>query len=98
MLKAWTIGRATGVGGIAGILALILWPLYASYQEKVVWLFIAALAVAAACGLSILFMTGMDMVMRKRGNSVRPVRAFDIVLGTALSVPSLLQLDALLPL
>ena len=98
MLKAWTIGRATGVGGVAGLLALILWPLYASYQEKVVWLFIAALGVAAACGLSILFMTGIDMMRRKRGHSVRPVRAFDIVLGVALTVPSLLQLDALLPL
>ena len=85
------------MGLTAGLIALVLWPLYASYQEKVLWPFIAVLLVAAICGLSILLMTAVDVVMRKRGARVRPVRAFDVITGLALSLPSLLQLDALLP-
>ncbi len=61
-----------------------------------VWAFAAALAVAAFCGLSILLITVFDMVFHKRGRSLRPVRAFDIAIGIALAVPSLIQLSALL--
>jgi drug/metabolite transporter (DMT)-like permease len=96
MLSWWTIGRAIGIGVSAGLAALVLWPLYAAYQERVVWPFAAALAVAALCGLSILLITGVDMLFHKRGKSLRPVRAFDIVIGIALAVPSLIQLSALL--
>lgn len=98
MLKGWTIGRATGIGLTAGLIALVLWPVYAAYQERVLWPFIAALGVAAICGLSILLMTGLDIILRKRGQRVRPVRAFDVIIGLGLSVPALLQLNALLPL
>jgi drug/metabolite transporter (DMT)-like permease len=98
MLKAWNLRRATGIGVTAGLAALILWPIYAAYQDKVLWPFLAVLAIAAFCGISILLITGADMLLRRRGSSMRPVRAFDIVLGIALAVPSLIQLDALLPL
>lgn len=97
MLKAWTIGRATGIGLTAGLLALVLWPVYAAYQERVLWPFLACLGVAAVCGFSILLMTGLDILLRKRGQRVRPVRAFDVVIGLGLSIPALLQLNALLP-
>ena len=60
-----------------------------------VWPFSATLAVAAFCGLSILLITILDMLFRKRGESLRPVRAFDIAIGIALAVPSLVQLSAL---
>ena len=96
MLRAWTIGRATGIGAAAGLVALVLWPLYAAYQEPVRIAFIAALAVAAFCGLSILLITGADVLTQKRGASIRPIRAFDVVLGLALSVPSIVQLRSLL--
>ena len=33
MLRRWTIQRATGIGVSAGLIALILWPLYAAWQE-----------------------------------------------------------------
>jgi len=61
----------------------------------VVWPFAAALAIAAFCGLSILMITIFDMLFHKRGESLRPVRAFDIAIGVALAVPSLIQLSAL---
>ncbi len=96
MLSAWTIPRATGIGVTAGLAALLLWPLYASYQQSVLWAFVAALAVAALCGLSILLITAGDMVLHRRGQSMRPVRAFDLLLGLLLAVPSLIQLEALL--
>ena len=79
MLGWWTIGRAGGAGISAGLAALILWPLYAVYQEPVLVPFQAALAVAAFCGLSILWITAFDILThRRRSERLVPVRAFDI--------------------
>ena len=96
MLRWWTIGRATGLGVSAGLAALVLWPLYAALQERVLWAFLAALAVAAICGVSILLITLLDAALKPRGRSLRPIRAFDVVVGLLLAVPSLIQLNALL--
>ena len=96
MLRWWTIGRATGIGVTAGLAALILWPIYAAWQERVLWAFLASLWVAAACGVSILLISLADAVLNPRGRSLRPIRAFDIALGLLLAVPSLLQLQAML--
>ena len=96
MLRWWTIGRATGVGITAGLAALLLWPLYAAWQEPVLWPFMAALSVAAVCGVSILLITLVDAVLKRRARSVRPIRAFDIAIGLLLAVPSLMQIEALL--
>lgn len=96
MLRWWTIGRATGVGVTAGLAALILWPIYAAWQERVLWAFLVSLWVAAACGVSILLISLADAVLNPRGRSLRPIRAFDIALGLLLAVPSLLQLQAML--
>jgi drug/metabolite transporter (DMT)-like permease len=98
VLKLWTIRRATGIGVVAGLLSLVLWPLYAAYQETMFWPFVAALTVTAFCGLSILAITGVDMLLHRRGESVRPIRAFDIVVGLALAASSLIQIEGLLPL
>ena len=59
------------------------------------WLFAGALVTAAFCGLSVLLITVFDMLVHQRGESLRPVRAFDIAIGTALALPSLIQLSAL---
>ena len=96
IFRFWDIRRATGIGVMAGLAALILWPLYAAYQQAVLWLFIAALAVTAFCGLSLLILTLKDMYSRTRGRLMQRIRIFDIVLGLLLAVPSLAQLDALL--
>ncbi|HWH18319.1 MAG TPA: hypothetical protein VNT77_08315 [Allosphingosinicella sp.] len=97
MLKAWTIGRATGLGVTAGLVALILWPAYAAWQEPLLWPFIFILAVTAFCGLSILLITLKDIYSRSRGTLMHRIRIFDLVLGLLLAVPSLFQLEALLP-
>ena len=91
----WTIGRATGVGACAGLTALILWPLHAAFPDALLWPYAAALGLAALCGLSILAITAVDMLRRTRGESVVPIRAFDIALGLALSLPSLAELHSL---
>lgn len=99
MLSWWTIPKATGVGVVAGVAALLLWPLYAMLQERVLIPFLVALAVAAFCGLSILWITVVDLIThRRRGDLLRPVRTFDVALGMLLAAPSLVQLRALLPL
>ena len=97
MLGGWTIQRATGVGIIAGVAALILWPLYAAWAELLLWPFIAVLAITAFCGLSILIITLKDIYTRTRGPIMHRIRIFDIVLALSLAVPSLVQLEALLP-
>lgn len=97
MLKMWTISRATGVGVSAGLAALILWPAYAAYQEPLRLPYIAALSIAAFCGLSILAMTLIDVALhRRRGRRVRPVRAFDLLIALLLSAPALAALNVLL--
>jgi drug/metabolite transporter (DMT)-like permease len=94
--QRWTIKRATGLGVTAGLAALVLWPAYAAWQEPVLPLFIAALLIAAFCGLSILWITANDMSRNRRGGRIVPFRTFDLAVGIVLAVPSLLQLHALL--
>jgi drug/metabolite transporter (DMT)-like permease len=97
VLSGWTIGRATGVGISAGLAAVLLWPLYAVYQDAVLAPFLLMLCLAALCGLSILWITLLDLLThRRRGSRLRPVRAFDLAVALLLAVPSLLQLQALL--
>jgi len=96
-LRAWTIGRAAGPGALAGLTALILWPIYAAGFD-ILPLFLIALATSAFCGLSVLVITLVDFALhRRRGSRLWPIRAFDIVLGLTLAVPSLAELRLLLP-
>ena len=92
MLGWWTIGRASGIGATAALLALLLWPFQRGYGA-LLWPFAGFAAVAGLCGLSILFITALDIVLRRRGKIIRPVRGFDIVLGALLVALSLLQLQ-----
>ena len=96
MLTFWTIGRASGIGVSAGLAALLLWPAYARWEGGLVWPFLAALLVAGLCGVSILLITVLDLVFhRRRGERLRPVRAFDIALGLLLAGLALLALETL---
>lgn len=97
LLQSWTIGRATGLGVVAGLAATILWPLHAGYPDSLYWPFLASLGLTAFCGLSILILTAYDLTRHKRGATMRRIRAFDIVLGLLLAVPSLMSLQTLLP-
>jgi hypothetical protein len=97
MLKGWTIGRAEGIGAVAGFAALILWPVYAAWAQ-ILPFFLLALMIAAFCGLSLLVITLFDLARHpRRGTRLVPIRVFDIVLGLGLTVPSLIELRSLLP-
>lgn len=96
MLRWWTIQRATGTGVIAGLAALLLWPVYAAFQGPVLWAFLACLALAALSGVSILLITVADAALNRRSPSLRPIRIFDVAIGLLLAGPSLIQLRALL--
>lgn len=94
MRRVWNTARASGIGVAAGLAALVLWPTYAAWPEALAP-FAAALAVTALCGLSVLAFSLYDLATRKRGLNARHARAFDLILGAALSASSLLMLDGL---
>lgn len=98
MLRRWTIGRATGVGAVAGLAALALWPAYAAFPQPVLLPYLAALAVAHLCGLSILWITALDLLFHaRRDRRLLPLRVFDVAFALALSLPSGSALLTLLP-
>ena len=96
MLSWWTIGRASGIGAIAGLAALLLWLLERAYGDPFVPPLYVTAATAGVCGVSILAITAADLVFhRRRGERVRPLRVFDVALGAALIFLCLLVLDDL---
>lgn len=97
IFRIWTIGRAAAAGALAGLSALVLWPIYGAGFD-ILPLFLVALALSAFCGLSLLVITFYDLaVHRRRGSRVWPIRVFDITFGLALAAPSLAELHLLLP-
>ena len=97
LLRTWTIGRATGVGTLAALAALLLWPAYAILQNPFRLAFAASLVLLIFCGLSILFITGADLLIHKRrGRRIHAIRALDVVLGTLMTVPAILTLPSIL--
>jgi hypothetical protein len=91
----WTLPRAIRFGLLAGFAALLLWPVYAVAQQ-VRPAFIAALIVAALCGISILLMSLIDLLTIARDRRILPARVFDLLLGLALTIPPVLALFDLL--
>jgi hypothetical protein len=96
MLSRWTIGRASGIGAVAGLAALLLWLLERAYGGPFVPPLYAAAAIAGLCGFSVLLITAVDLIFhRRRGERVRPLRVFDVALGAALILVCLIVLDDL---
>ncbi|HYD36238.1 MAG TPA: hypothetical protein VEA60_01415 [Allosphingosinicella sp.] len=93
MPRRWTF---VGIGATAELLALALWAFVGPY-ESLFWPFVLLSLVAALAGAWIVLATMLDLTFhRPRGERLRPVRAFDLVLGSGLFVLALLQLrDAL---
>lgn len=90
MLGFWTIPRASGIGVVAGLASILLWQAYVAWHEPVRGFYLAALAITALCGVTILLLTAADVLFhRRRGRRIRPVRAFDVVLGLLLALPAL---------
>ena len=93
MRRSWTL---VGLGVTAELLALALWAFVGPY-ETLFWPFIALSILAGLAGAWIVLATMFDLTFhRPRGERLRPVRGFDLVLGSGLFVLALLQLrDAL---
>src|SRR4051812_49843022 len=84
----WTIQRAAVAGIGSGLVALLLSAAFGSWAETLLYPYAALLALAFLSGVSILWITFMDMRARKRGQQVRPIRMFDVVAGAMITAPS----------
>jgi hypothetical protein len=93
MRGRWTF---VGIGFTAELVALALWAFVGAY-ESLFWPFVLLSILAALAGAWIVLATMVDLTFhRPRGERLRPVRGFDLVLGGGLFILALLQLrDAL---
>jgi hypothetical protein len=87
-LAFWTIQRATVIGIAAGLAALLLSGLEATWEQPLLGVYAGLLAFTALCGASVLWITLMDIRNRGRGGRMRPIRTFDLLAGLALLLPS----------
>ena len=88
-LKRWTIQRATGIGVVAGLAALLLAAAIRAWPDGIFYPYAALLVMTAFCGVSILFITATDMRSRGTSGRMRPIRGFDLAIGLALLLPAL---------
>jgi hypothetical protein len=89
MRRSWTF---VGIAATAELLALALWAFVGHYQS-LFWPFVLLSIVAALAGAGMVLSTMFDLTFhRPRGERLRPVRGFDLVLGTSLFFLALLQL------
>jgi hypothetical protein len=93
MRRSWTL---VGLGATAELLALALWAFVGAY-ESLFWPFLLLSIVAGLAGAWLVLATMFDLTFhRPRGQRLRPVRGFDLVVGAGLFALALLQLrDAL---
>jgi hypothetical protein len=93
MRRSWTL---VGIGVTAEVLALALWAFVGPYQA-LFWPFLLFSLLAGLAGAWIVLATMLDLTFhRPRGERLRPVRTFDLVLGGGLFLLALLELrDAL---
>lgn len=94
--EIWTMQRAVRAGFLSGLAALLLWPVHVVVQAPARPAFIGALAIAAICGASILFMSVIDLLTVARDRRVLPARIFDLSFGAMLTIPSVLALSGLI--
>ncbi|HEX9933220.1 MAG TPA: hypothetical protein VGB08_10300 [Allosphingosinicella sp.] len=95
--KGWTVLRATGLGSVAAVAAIVLRLFYPASPELVRPPLLALCALSAFCGLSILWITAVDRLRHgRRGERLVPLRTFDIALALLLLLPGALMVPALL--
>ncbi len=97
LIERWTIQRATMIGIIAGLLALLLGGLFGTAREPLLYFYAFLLLVTAACAASILWITASDMRDRGTSGRMRPIRAFDLAVGAILLIPSVYALTEAAP-
>ena len=88
-LRHWTIQRASGLGVLCGLAALLIAGLFSTSRGGLLYPYAALLGVTALCGASILWITAFDIRDRGTSGRMRPIRGFDLALGLALLAPSL---------
>ena len=96
-LRHWTIQRASGVGVVCGLAALLIAGLFSTTRDGLLYPYAALLAATALCGASILWITAFDIRDRGTSGRMRPIRGFDLALGLALLAPSLYALALVWP-
>ena len=89
LARRWTIQRASGMGIVAGVAAILVTGLLGTSNDVLLYGYAVLLGVTAWCGASILWITAFDMRARGTSGRMRPIRGFDAALGLALLVPSL---------
>ena len=92
-LSGWTIQRATGVGVVTGLAAVLVAGLFSLNDPWLLYFYAGLLAATALCGASILWITAFDMRSRGTSGRMRPIRGFDVAVGLALLAPSLYALS-----
>jgi len=97
LARWWTLQRATGLGIVTGITAVLVAGLAGPSDGTVLYPYAALLAFTALCGASILWITAFDMRTRGTSGRMRPIRGFDAAVGLALLVPSLYALSLVWP-
>jgi hypothetical protein len=97
MLAFWTIQRATVVGVAAGLSALVVSAMIGDWPGPPLYAYAGLLAFTALCGVSVLWITLIDIRTRGRGGRMRPIRAFDVAAGLMLVLPSLYALNKVWP-
>jgi hypothetical protein len=89
MRRRWTL---VGIAVSAELLALALWAFVGAY-DSLFWPFLLLSGIAALGGAWLVLATMVDLTFHPpRGQRLRPVRGFDLVLGAGLFVLALLQL------
>lgn len=92
-LSGWTIQRATGVGMLTGLAAILIAGLFSLDDRPLLDVYAGLLAATALCGASILWITAFDMRSRGTSGRMRPIRGFDVAVALALLAPSLYALS-----
>jgi hypothetical protein len=96
-LNRWTTQRAAGVGIVAGLAAMLLAVVIQTWPEGLFYPYAVLLLLTAICGVSILWITVMDMRIRGTSGRMRPIRGFDLALGFVLLIPALYGLWLIAP-
>ena len=92
-LRGWTIQRATGVGIVCGLAAILIAGMFSLRRDGLLYPYAGLLAATALCGASILWITAFDMRARGTSGRMRPIRGFDVAVGLALLAPSIYALS-----